>query len=38
VSEEVVTVLFPTVGYRTLSIPAVENTGLLRRVPRDGAA
>jgi len=32
VSQDVVTVLFPRVGYKTLSIPAVESTGLLRRV------
>lgn len=31
VSRDVVTVLFPSVGYKTLSIPAVEN-GLLRRI------
>jgi ATP-dependent DNA helicase RecQ len=33
VSQEIVTVLFPSVGYKTLSIPAVESGGLLRRVP-----
>jgi ATP-dependent DNA helicase RecQ len=32
VNQESVIVLFPTVGYKTLSIPAVESTGLLRRV------
>jgi ATP-dependent DNA helicase RecQ len=32
VKEDVVTVLFPRVGYKTLSIPAVESNGLLRRV------
>jgi len=32
VSEDIVTVLFPTVGYKTLSIPAVEETGLLERL------
>ena len=32
VNQEVVTVLFPSVGYKTLSIPAVESSGLLRRV------
>jgi ATP-dependent DNA helicase RecQ len=32
VNDDVVTVLFPTVGYKTLSIPAVESTGLLRRL------
>jgi ATP-dependent DNA helicase RecQ len=32
VSQGAVTVLFPTVGYKTMSIPAVESTGLLRRV------
>ena len=32
VQEDIVTVLFPTVGYKTLSIPLVEQTGLLHRV------
>jgi ATP-dependent DNA helicase RecQ len=32
VDQDIVTVLFPSVGYKTLSIPAVESSGLLRRV------